>query len=247
MADVTADVGMFADRYHFLIRRLHSLSGIVPVGVFLCIHLSVNASIMAGPQAFQFAVDQIHKLNNLGILKAVEVLFILIPIAFHAILGIIIWLSGRSNVMQYRYGGNIRYTLQRWTGLITIAFILVHLWHIHWIIPGGVAFDAHAAAEATVGALDRWWTGPIYAIGVLCAVYHLANGVWTFLITWGITIGPESQRRSGYVCVVIGVVLGLLGMGSLITLKTMDASALTPPAVEQGHTAYFAGEADLPA
>ncbi len=237
MADVTADTVVFTERYHFLIRRLHSLSGIIPVGVFLCIHLSVNASIMTGPRSFQFAVDQIHKLNNMGILKAVEVLFILIPIVFHAIVGVVIWLTSEPNMMRYRYGANIRYTFQRWAGLITIAFILVHMWHVHWIIPGGVEFDAHAAAETTIGAMNRWWAAPVYAIGVLCAVYHLANGVWTFLITWGITIGPESQRRSGYVCAVIGVVLGLFGMGSLITLKTMDDSMLTPAAEVEGHTA----------
>ena len=87
VADVTADAGTISDKYHFLVRRLHSLSGIVPVGVFLCIHLSINASIIAGPRAFQYAVDQIHKLNNLGILKAVELLFIFAPIAFHAVVG----------------------------------------------------------------------------------------------------------------------------------------------------------------
>jgi len=60
MADVTAETGAYGQGYHFLARRLHSLSGIIPVGVFLCVHLSVNASIVAGPKAFQFAVDQIH-------------------------------------------------------------------------------------------------------------------------------------------------------------------------------------------
>ena len=74
--------------------------------------------------------------------------------------------------------------------------------------------------------MGPWWTGPVYALGVLCSVYHLANGIWTFLITWGITVGPQSQARSGYVCAVIGIALGLLGLGALLKLKTMDASAL---------------------
>ena len=244
MADVTTHTDTFGERYHFLVRRLHSLSGIIPVGVFLCIHLSINAAFMAGPGAFQFAVDKIHSLNNLGILKAVELVFIIIPIAFHAIVGIVIWLTSMPNPLQYRYGGNIRYTLQRWAGLAAVAFILVHLWHVHWVIPGGAEFDPHAAAETTLAAMSAWWTGPVYAIGVLCAVYHLANGVWTFLITWGIIIGPESQKRSGYVCVIIGIVLGLLGMGSLITLKTMDASTLPPTGVES-HTTGVGIGADL--
>jgi len=233
--------GVSTARYHFAVRRLHSLTGIIPVGMFLCVHLFVNASIMAGAGAFQFAVDQIHNLNRLGILKAVEVVFILLPIAFHAGLGVVIWLSGRPNLSAYQYGGNIRYFLQRITGVIALVFILAHLWHVHWVIPGGAEFDAHAAAQSAVAAMDQWWTGPVYAIGVLSAVFHLANGIWTFLITWGVTISPTAQVRSGYVCAAIGIVLGLLGMGALVRLKTMDATTIAPAHVACLDAAQGAG------
>ena len=244
MADVAVGTAAFNERYHFLIRRLHSLSGIVPVGVFLCVHLSVNASILAGADAFQFAVDQIHNLARLGILKVVEVCFIFIPIAFHAIVGFLIWMSGRSNMMQYRYSGGIRYTLQRWTGIIAIVFILIHLWHVHWIIPGGAEFDPHAAAQTAVAAMAHGWVAPIYAVGVLCAVFHLANGIWTFLITWGITIGPRSQTISGRFCIVIGIVLGLLGMSALLRLKTMDTTGFAPTATTEAHSSAVHQVAD---
>lgn len=233
MTGVAAEGTALDDRFHFVIRRLHSLTGIVPIGTFLCIHLSVNASIMAGPKAFQFAVDQIHNLNNLGILKLVEVLGIFLPIAFHAILGVFIWLEGKQNLTTYRYCGNTRYTLQRWTGVIAFAFILLHLWHVHWIIPGGYHFDAHAAASSTVTAMQSWWTAPAYAIGLLCAVFHLANGLWTFLITWGVTTGPKSQIKSAWLCGILGALLGLLGIGALITLETMDASTAAVSTVEE--------------
>jgi succinate dehydrogenase / fumarate reductase cytochrome b subunit len=228
VADVTAEADTRSSPYHFLIRRLHSLSGIVPVGVFLCIHLSVNACILAGADAFQFAVDQIHNLDNLGILKAVEITFIFVPILFHAILGLVIYLSGSPNVVRYRYGANIRYTLQRWTGIVAFLFIIGHLWHVHWIIPGSPVFDAHQAAGSAVTAMTVSWAAPVYAIGVLCAVFHFANGIWTFLISWGVTISPRSQMISGRACLILGVLLAFLGLGSLIKLKTMDASSITP-------------------
>lgn len=239
MADVVAEAGVVGDRYHFLIRRLHSLSGIVPVGVFLCVHLTVNASIVAGQDAFQFAVDLIHKMNNLGILKPVEVLFIFIPIAFHAVFGLVIWFSGNQNMSAYRYCGNVRYTLQRWTGILAMIFILVHLWHVHWIIPGGIDFDAHAAAASAVEAMKAPWAAPVYALGLLCAVFHLANGIWTFLITWGVTLGPRSQAKSACVCGIIGVVLGLFGMAALVKLKTMDVTVPDPAARDQSHAAWI--------
>ncbi len=238
MADVTLEPESLSERYHFLIRRLHSLSGIIPVGVFICIHLSVNATIIAGGDAFQFAVDQIHLLANLGILKMVEVCFIFLPIAFHAIVGLLIWLTSKPNLMAFRYGGNLRYTLQRWTGIAVLIFIVIHLWHVHWII-GEAAFDPHSAAETAVSAMAKLWAGPVYALGVLLAVFHLANGIWTFLISWGITIGPRSQVISGGACAIIGILLTLLGMGSLVRLKTMDVPTHSPPAVTESHGSTF--------
>ena len=245
MADITAETGGVAERYHFLIRRLHSLSGIVPVGVFLCVHMLLNGSIIAGGQAFQNAISLVHSLEKVGILKLVEVVFIFIPIAFHAIVGILIWLTGQTNVMAHPYGGNVRYTLQRWTALVTIAFILVHLWHVHhWIIPRETHFDAHSAAEYTATVMSAWWAGPVYVIGLLCAMFHFANGIWTFLIVWGITVGPRAQTGAGYACAAVGIVLGLLGLGALYKLKNMEIPAETAPAHTEVHTADASGPMD---
>ncbi len=247
MADATADTRVFTEGYHFLVRRIHSLLGIVPIGVFLCIHLSLNATILAGPRAFQFAVDRIHTLAGMGILKFVEVAFIFIPIAFHALVGIIIWLSSKPNLVAYRYCGNARYTFQRWTGILALLFIVGHLYHVHWLgaaFAGGAQFDPHNAAATAVAAMSGWWYGPVYAIGILCAVFHLANGIWTALITWGITIGPKSQRLSAGICILIGLLLVTLGMGGLIRFKTMDASSFSAPPAAESHVAYVVDGVD---
>ena len=246
MAELTAQTETLGQRYHFLIRRLHSLSGIIPVGVFLCIHLTINATIMIGGEAFQNAVSLIHSLNKIGILPAVELLFIIAPIAFHALVGILIWLTGSVNVLQHRYCGNARYTLQRWSGIIAIFFIVAHLWHIHWILPWGAEFDAHAAPASTIAAMASGWTAPVYAIGVICAVFHFANGLWTFLITWGITISPKSQRGSAWVCGLIGLVLLAFGLGALVKLKVAE-TPVEPAAthVTEGHVADSIEDADL--
>jgi succinate dehydrogenase / fumarate reductase cytochrome b subunit len=204
-------------RNYFLLKRIHSLSGIIPIGVFLTIHLTINATILHGGQAYQTAVDGLHLLGRVGLLTAVEVVFIFVPILFHAVLGVQIWWTGKMNVAAHPYGGNIRYTLQRITGLIAFAFIIYHLWHVHWLGAwfGGGEFDPHHAAETTAQALAPWYLRCIYGVGVLAAVFHFANGVWTFLITWGITIGPRSQTWVGYVCAAFGIVLGVVGLGSL--------------------------------
>lgn len=227
----------FMGKYHFVIRRLHSLTGIIPVGVFLCIHLATNASVLAPGEPgaeFQRSVERIHALGFL--LVPVEIVGIFVPLLFHALLGFVILFSAESNAQQYRYGGNIRYTLQRVTGVIAFVFIFYHVWQMHWFgkpFGGGrfEVFDAEtglpAAAATTATALkSAWWIGWVYIVGVLASVFHLANGIWTSLITWGITIRPKSQQTAGYICAVFGVVLALLGLGAVRGFRTFDTEGV---------------------
>jgi len=223
-----------ADKYYFLIRRLHSLTGLVPVGVFLVIHLSTNATVLApGPAGaeFQRSVERIHSLGPL--LVPVEIVGIFLPLLFHSLLGFQIIFTGQSNAQQYRYGSNIRYTLQRITGVIAFVFIFYHVWQLHWFGGGlgGGRFSLHDETGAGVAAITTaqaiqaaWWIAPIYAIGIVSAVFHLANGFWTSLITWGITIRPRAQRTAGYVCAVFGVVLSLVGLGALRGFRTFNVT-----------------------
>lgn len=235
----------FFGKHDFLVRRLHSLTGLVPVGVFLCFHLAANASVLVPGEPgaeFQRSVERIHALGPL--LVPVEIAGIFIPLLFHALLGLVIVFTGESNAQQYRYGPNIRYTLQRVSGVIAFVFILYHVWQMHWLgAPfGGGRFVLHSelgaplAAQTTAGAIQAgWWIAPIYFFGIVASVFHLANGIWTSLITWGITIRPQTQRTAGYVCAVFGVVLSLAGMGALRGFKMFDlegGTAKAPAATE---------------
>ncbi|RME39540.1 MAG: succinate dehydrogenase [Planctomycetota bacterium] len=231
--------GSLFGKYHFLIRRLHSLSGIIPVGVFLCMHLLTNASILAPGEPgseFQRAVERIHALGPL--LVPVEILFIFLPLLFHTLVGFLIVFTAESNVRYYRYGGNIRYTLQRTTGVIAFVFILYHVWQMHWMGKpfGGGMFEVHgedgtplSAVTAAKAIQSAWWVAPLYAVGIVASVFHFANGIWTALITWGITIKPRTQRAAGYVCTVFGVLLALIGLGALRGFRTFGETGAAAP------------------
>ncbi len=240
MATQVAESAGSERSYHFLLRKLHSLTGVVPVGVFLVMHLATNASVVGGAEAFQRNVDRIHSLEPF--LLPAEVFGIFLPILFHATLGVQIWRTGRSNLRYYPYADNIRYTLQRVTGLVTIVFILCHLWHMHWLGKplGGGAFNPerpHAAYTAAVAMQRSWWYAPMYTVGIVCSCYHFANGLWTFLISWGITIGPNAQRKAGYVCAAIGLTVCSLGLAALWTLDRTPPEELkigqTAPAMSE--------------
>jgi succinate dehydrogenase / fumarate reductase cytochrome b subunit len=247
VADHTSTPQGARDKYYFLLRRLHSLSGIVPVGVFVIFHLTINSTILFGPERFQFAVDQIHMLDKAGLLVPVEWATIFLPILFHAVLGVVIVLGSTPNASTYRYGPNIRYTLQRWTGVIAFIFIAFHVWQMHKLGRsfGGGTFDPHNAAYSAATTMQASWVwGVVYFIGVVATVYHLANGIWTALITWGITIGRRSQRIAGYFCTALGIIVCLVGLGGLRGLKTLDTSELSPTAVHAPAVASFATPAE---
>src|SRR5215469_8472845 len=107
----------------FLLRRLHSLSGIVPVGVFLIEHFFSNAFATNGPCAY---AEQVKFLTGLPFVLALEIVGIYIPLLYHSLYGFYIWFRGESNVTDYPWAGNFMYGAQRWTGVITFAYILWH-------------------------------------------------------------------------------------------------------------------------
>jgi succinate dehydrogenase / fumarate reductase, cytochrome b subunit len=218
--------GTFLERNEFLLRRLHSLSGILPVGAYLVIHLVTNASVLNSPATFQRSVYSIHSLGRL--LPVVEWLFIFIPLLYHAIYGVLIVRGSLPNSGTYKYKSNIGYTLQRATGMIAFVFIVWHVFHMHgwfhadaWMQNvaeplGGGRFRAYNAASTAAEAMQMSPIVPIlYAIGVLACVYHLAFGLWTFGITWGIWATPPAQRWASYVSLTFGIALAVVALGAL--------------------------------
>ena len=106
--------------------------------------------------------------------------------------------------MVYPYRENFRYTLQRWTGVIALAFILWHVFHTRGWLPGewwmehvtrplgGGTFDAADAAATAAAAIQASLAVQIaYVVGILASVYHFANGLWTMGITWGVWTSPQ--------------------------------------------------------
>ncbi len=217
-----SDSPSFLERHQFLIYRLFSLAGLMPVGAFLVVHLLTNSSVLAGAASFQSRVDLIHSLGPL--LVPVEVAFIFLPMLFHAAVGFVIIANGLPNVGSYPYVGNVRYTLQRATGMIAFVFIIWHIYQLHWLgAPlGGGKFDPHHATSTAATALRPAWVTAVYAIGVLSTVFHFANGLWTLGITWGIWTSPAAMRRANAVSVAVGLVLAAAGLGALGGLRAVD-------------------------
>lgn len=222
-------------KHDFLIRRLFSLAGIVPVGAYMVIHLITNASLGNSVSTFQNAVYSIHGLGV--VLPIVEWVFIFIPMLFHAFVGLWIIRGAQPNPSVYPLSANIRYTLQRATGLIGFLFILWHVFQMHgwfhvgfWeenvVAPlGGGRFRPYNAGSSLALTMQSPVVVVLYAIGVGSLVFHLANGIWTFGITWGIWTSPAAMQRAAKACAVFGVLLGVVALGALVAPLRVDPAA----------------------
>src|SRR5579885_2549613 len=184
-----------ADRSFFW-RRLHSFSGIFPVGAFLLEHLYTNLYAVKGAEAYG---EKVQGLASLPLLPALEIVFIYIPIAYHALYGIRIWWNGQGNLVPYGWTGNWLYSLQRWTGLIAFAYIGFHVWEqrfsgAHILSHPFVVFSKvqHSIAAAPVFAF--------YVAGLLAACFHFSYGVWLFAAKWGFVPGAGAQKRLLWAC-----------------------------------------------
>jgi len=212
----------FLARHQFLIYRLFSLAGLVPVGAFLVVHLLTNASVLGGAKSFQDRVDLIHSLGPL--LVPIEWAFIFLPMLFHAAVGFLIIASGLPNVGSYAYVGNVRYAMQRATGMIAFVFIIAHVLQLHWLGRpfGGGHFDPHHATSSAAENLRSLPVTLLYVVGLLSTVFHFANGLWTLGITWGLWTSPAAMRRANWISVAVGVLLAAAGLGAIGGLQGVN-------------------------
>ncbi len=194
-----------AGKNEFYWRRLHSLLGVIPVGLFLVQHLVINHFATRGEEAFNNAVGFVE---GLPFLIFLEFGVIYIPLLFHAILGLYIAFTADNNPVRLGYFRNWMFTLQRITGVLLLFFIA---WHVY-----ETRIQAALGAEVNFQMMEDILTNPImliiYILGVLSAAFHLANGLWGFLVKWGITQSPRSQLISSRVMVVVFVVVSIIGV-----------------------------------
>ncbi|WP_217349566.1 hypothetical protein [Herbaspirillum sp. VT-16-41] len=94
-------------------RRLHSLLGVVPIGLYLVTHLVVNHFAVYGEEEFNRAAGF---MGNLPFLILLEIFVIYLPILFHAVLGVYIALTANYNLKNYGFFRNWMFALQRITG-----------------------------------------------------------------------------------------------------------------------------------
>lgn len=199
-----------ASDHSFFWRKLHSFTGIFPVGAFLAEHFWSNSYALVSVNKY----DEVSRgLQQIPWRVPIEAGAIWIPILFHGIYGLYVWWAGKSNVSQYPWVSNWMYTLQRWTGVIAFGFIGWHVYAERFLTHGKSTFtDVERALS------DPYYFG-FYVIGVLASSFHLGNGIWNFLCKWGLAATVRAQRAAAYFGMGVAVAFSVVGLAILFGIR----------------------------
>lgn len=198
-----------AGNREFMYRKLHSLLGVLPVGLFLLVHLTVNYFATKGAESYNTAS---HFMASLPFRYALEIFIIFIPILFHAIYGLYIAFQAKHNTGTYGYLRNWMFRLQRTTGVITVILLAWHVWETRI----AAALGAEVNFDMMANIVSNPYILAFYIVGITAAIFHFANGLWSFMVTWGITITPRSQLISTYATIGVFIAITYVGISAIL-------------------------------
>lgn len=220
-------MSLATSKENYFWHKLHSLTGVVPVGFYVLQHLTLNSFSIAGPDQYNRISDFFYSLPK-HILLFLEFGVVLLPLTFHAVYGMFISNRAKPNYLGSNYGWsqNRMFWLQRVSGIFLFVFIIFHV-----ITTTGkvkLAGDHTVVDYAAMQSSFQSYFGLVlafYALGVLAASYHLAYGIWNFCIRWGITISEQAQARVQKFSFWMFVVVTFLGLAALAGFLVHDPSA----------------------
>ena len=197
----------------FYIRRIHSILGIVPIGIFLCLHLTLNSSAIFGVDAWSAVIDG---MRSVPFIILGELFIIAIPILFHAVYGFYIVYLSDMPLLRYQYVKNWMFILQRVTAVITTIFVIYHVLFVRILTDSTLDVMSAMAngLQTPVGFI-------LELIGIWASIYHFTNGIFTFLVTWGVLQGDRIQKVVSLLTMLLCAALCLLALIILIRIAMM--------------------------
>ncbi|MCL2447413.1 MAG: succinate dehydrogenase [Polyangiaceae bacterium] len=218
--DAPAGRSAASSRSSFIRARLASILAFAPLGVWTVVHLWNNLAAFQGPDAWQAAVTEYSH----PVAEAFTGVVVLVPLALHTVWGIGRLATSRPNNTRYGFYSNLKYLLQRLSAVGVLLFLGAHLW-LALIRPRLV--EGHAEPFSEIAHQMRFH-GPtliVYVLGTLGVAYHLANGVQTFCMTWGVVSSRRGLERLEWGVITLFVVLLAMSWGAVYALWASGATS----------------------
>jgi succinate dehydrogenase / fumarate reductase cytochrome b subunit len=204
-----------SDRAYLLLKRLQSLTGVLPVGLFLLIHFGTNAFAVAGPRAFDRAATS---LDRLPFVAWLEILGVGLPIAVHLVLAFVLARASQDAEVRRDYPRPWMLPVLRVCGGILAVYVVYHVWGAR------LAPEVLHREASLFGHMEALLAHPgvlaFYALGVLAASIHLGLGTLGFAIQWGLARGHEAQRKMTRLAWALTLVFALVGLNALFAFTS---------------------------
>jgi succinate dehydrogenase / fumarate reductase, cytochrome b subunit len=197
----------------FIRARLGSLLAFAPLGTWTVLHVWQNLSAFQGAEAWQASVTGHTSPASLLFTSVV----VTAPLLIHGAWGLARLTTSSPNNLRYGYFNNLKYLLQRASSVGVLLFLMAHVW-LAFLQPRLIEGHPEAFAELAHEMRHNGPTMPVYVLGTLGVAYHLANGIYTFSMSWGIVTGRgglKNVERLAY------VIFALLLAGCWATLYAL--------------------------
>ena len=195
-------------------RRLHAITGLVPVGVFLVFHLAVNASATRGADAYN---ETARRLQELPLAAVLEIVLIAAPILYHGLYGLFLTASRPTGEPDAAPSRRRIAIFQRATGVPLFAFILFHLWTTRL-----VQVRDHGDLDLfhwMQGLYATPWIRVAYVVGLFAATSHFSAGLCMSAEDWGLSRSRATRISVAVVASAIFVALFSTGLRSLAAFR----------------------------
>ncbi|MFH2047140.1 MAG: succinate dehydrogenase cytochrome b subunit [Pseudomonadota bacterium] len=150
---------------------------------FLTSHLLGNLTLYAGKDAFNAYAEHLH---SLGILLSVSEKGLLFFATIHILTGLVLFIQNmksrpvRYSVNKNAGGRTIGSATMPYTGLILIAFIILHLINFHFIDKTGTTIF-----EIVKNAFLNPVYIAVYIFAMIVVAVHVSHGFWSAFQTLG--------------------------------------------------------------
>lgn len=194
-------------------KQIMAVTGLMLCG-FLVVHLAGNFLIFVGAKAFN---SYAHALITSPILYPAEAILLLLFLS-HIYMAIRLTIEnkiarGQSYAVKKATGrgATLASSTMPYTGLITLIFLIFHLWHIKFGAEYRVVYnnvDMRDLFRLLLEYFSSIWVTAWYVFAHICLGFHVAHGFWSAFQSLGINNTNHSAclKKLG---MVFGVIIAV--------------------------------------
>lgn len=180
-----------------MIREMHTVTGILPLGLFLIYHLWCNWAVLNGREHW---VDRIVFCKSHFGFEVTVVFFV--SLFIHAFLSLRRY--GEPLVEPLVSRGSQR--LQQVTGILSLLFLGYHIYHI-WPYDTGPHTTFRNSYDSLWMGLSMPMHMVLYVVGITVVYFHFSHGIFRASVRKGLVSTGLTTRVLRYVIIVTGIVM----------------------------------------